>query len=105
MRELLYNWSSEALDVLVPKKRGEGFLMVPYGHHHDRGLSSIEDEARCLLTGLDGYLNFYTGLEITCYPEKRAEFASRIMPLLEKHYNCSSREIEKDEFWEKCPAK
>lgn len=99
VRELLYCWGGESLDVLVPKKRGTGFLAVPWGHHANKGLSRIEQDLRCDICGLDGYLLIDCGLKVTCYLERRAEFAGRAMALLSAHYGVPFREIGVEEFF------
>lgn len=103
-KELLYCWVAQVLNVLVPKKRGEGYLKVPYGHHHDSALTEIANDAGVDVTGLDGSLAFECSRSIFYGPAAgRIEFASKVIPSLEKHYGWTSREIEVSEFWEKNP--
>lgn len=104
-RELLYCFHAETFEVLVPTKRGGGFLLVPYGHHNNPELSRIGDKARCEVSGLDGSLSFDCGLKVTCYNARKAELVALVMPLLEAHYKCKSREVTRDEFWKNCPGK
>lgn len=102
MKELLYCWMSTTLEVLVPKRRGDGFVRTPLGHHHDDGLADIERLAGCDLFGLDGALSFDARRDAT-YEEKRAAFVARVLPALERHYCWSSREISRQQFWELHP--
>lgn len=103
-KELLYCWVAQGLNVLVPKKRGEGYLKVPYGHHHDSALTKIANDAGVDVTGLDGALAFECSRSIFYGPEAgQKEFVSKVMPPLARHYGLTSREIEKSEFWEKNP--
>ncbi len=106
MRELLYTWSSTNLMVLVPKKRGPGFLRVPYGHHADAGLDAVEQIAQCDIFGLDGHLEFEFGHNVRHLALSNAEHAARmkdfetkVIAALEKHYGTPSRAVGADEFW------
>lgn len=106
-RTLLYCWVSNGLSVLVPKRRGTGYLKVPYGHHHNDALTSIANEVGCDMIGLDGELAF-DGIEVQrlyVVRDARAAFTAKVMPLLEKHYQMDSREIDADLFWELHPLK
>ena len=42
---LLYSWAASNFHVLVPKKRGVGYLAVPYGHRPNPGLDQIAARA------------------------------------------------------------
>ena len=48
------------LMVLVPKRRGKGFLKCPVGHHSN-WLSDFVDSMGIDCVGLDGYLSLETG--------------------------------------------
>lgn len=41
---------------LIPKKRGEGFLRQPVGHHDNKLSKFISYELSCDCVGLDGHL-------------------------------------------------
>lgn len=97
--DLLCCWVSNGFHVLVPKLRGDGFLRVPYGHHHDSGLSHIAAMAECDVFGLDGSLEFECPPVYGGGQGARDEFATSIIPLLESHYGASARMIHVDEFW------
>lgn len=99
-RELLYCWVANVFAVLVPKKRGAGFLRVPYGHHHNAKLTAIGDAARCDICGLDGALEFECGGRIFHGGETlRKEFSAVVVPLLEGYYGVPAREIRETEYW------
>ena len=107
-KTLLYCWVAQNLCVLVPKKRGEGYLKMPYGHHHNMALTDIandaRDDAHVDVMGLDGALEFECGGRIFHGGEVvRKEFSSKVIPRLEEHYGYASREIHETEFWEKHP--
>lgn len=104
MKELLYCWVSQQFSVLVPKKRGEVYLRVPYGHHHINELTNIANKMQCDICGLDGALDFnvsrpiYFGIQ-----DDRDAFAEKLMHLLEKYYGLPSREVDAPEFWRAHP--
>lgn len=97
---LLYSWVASTFQILVPKKRGVGYLAVPYGHHHDPGLDQIAARAGVDVTGLDGALVFEC--ESTVFyggDAVRADFAAKVMTAVENHYGMTSREISESDFW------
>ncbi len=99
-RILLYCWSAQSFCVLVPKRRGAGYLRVPYGHHEDAGLSRIAERAACDIYGLDGALEFQCGGAIFYGSDRcRKEFEMRVIPLLERHYGMRSKAVSQPEYW------
>jgi hypothetical protein len=97
--ELLYCWAvPNCLSVLVPKKRGNGFLRVPYGHHHDEALSRIAAAAGCDVFGLDGSLDFVWGGVDCASEDVREALASKVIPCLELHYGLSARLVTPGEY-------
>jgi len=98
-KKLLYCWVLQGFDVLVPKRRGEGFLKTPLGHHANEGLSYIEMAARCNLHGLDGALHFDCDRNFFGGEEQRKEFVSTVVPMLEDHYGLASEEIHAADYW------
>jgi len=102
---LLYSWVANNFHVLVPKRRGVGYLAVPYGHHPNPGLDDVANLLRVDVTGLDGALCFECGGAVFHGGEvARTAFASKIVPALEAHYGMASREIEPSEFWAAHPT-
>lgn len=102
---LLYCWMWARMEVLVPKKRGSGYLKVPFGHHADDELGHLETVAECDIFGLDGALSFECGAQISSCPDKRTKFEARILPGLQKHYKMDTREVSETEFWRLHPIK
>lgn len=101
-KTLLYCWVTSGLSILVPKKRGEGYLACPYGHHYNAALSHIASKAGVDVVGLDGSLDFDFRAAYV-YHEQRAAAIAKVIPELEKHYGMNSREVDASEFWEKHP--
>jgi hypothetical protein len=102
-RTLLYCWVSSGFSVLVPKRRGTGYLKVPYGHHNIDGLTAAANAVECDVVGLDGELAF-EGREVhalfcTSTGDGRTTFVAKLMPLLERHYQMDSREVDAGTFW------
>lgn len=101
---LLYSWVASQFCVLVPKRRGSGFLKVPYGHHINSKLESISSAVACDVFGLDGMLEFDCGGSIYHDEVKRLKFSSVVVPLLQSHYGFSAREVSASEFWKFHPT-
>lgn len=99
-KRILWCWVSNGFQVLVPKRRGSGFLRVPYGHHHDAALDAIGALVRVDVFGLDGALFFEcAGSVFHGGPAVREAFAAKVVPALERHYGLSALEISEAEFW------
>lgn len=97
---LLYCWVANNFHVLVPKRRGTGYLSAPYGHHPIPGLDAVATSAGVDVTGLDGALCFECGGSVFHGAEDiRRAFVSQVVPPLELHYGMASREIDASEFW------
>lgn len=104
-KELLYCWTANGFNVLVPKRRGSGFLKAPYGHHADKGLDAIATAARCDVFGLDGALEFECkGAVFHGGKAVRGEFTATVVPRLEAHYGLTAREVSESEFWRLNPV-
>lgn len=94
-REILYADFGSWTGFLIPKKRGEGFLKAPLGHHPSRlgfALAEYEDG------GLDGYIACTFG------KNHRPEALLTALKIFKEHTGLSAREIGVSEFWEKTPA-
>ena len=97
---LLYSWAASNFHVLVPKRRGTGYLSVPYGHHPIPGLDAIADRAGVDVTGLDGALCFECGGRVFHGSDAvRSAFVAQVVPALEAHYGMASREVTETDFW------
>lgn len=103
-QQLLYHWLGRELLVLVPKKRGSGYLRVPYGHHIDVLLDDIAYKVKCDFIGLDGHLECVPSDSTYTGPNRQAKFQSVLIPLLEAHYVKTSREVTATEFWQLHPS-
>ena len=89
-------WNMSGLSVLIPKRRGSGFLKCPLGHHHVPELAKIEYDEAIDLCGLEGYLHLdYRFRE----EDERREIEARVMPRLAAHYGFSAWREDRDEFW------
>lgn len=93
-KTLLYVHYHLVFQVLVPKKRGTGFLKVPYGHHENQALREISDRFQVEMCGLDGCLEIER-MGARFIPEGTV---SEIMEALGKHYGLPFKEITLDEF-------
>lgn len=83
-----YAWSFGSMSVLIPKQRGSGWMKVPAGHDWSERITAVQAAGKCDVCGLDGTLDFDCGPHISTYPEKRAEFEARVLPVVAKWYRC-----------------
>ena len=98
-KKLYFTFQADGLLVLVPKKRGNGFLKTPYGHHTIQALDDILDQATLLaknLYGLDGYLYF----QVKTYSGDEEKIAPILMPLLETYYGFVSEYVGNSLFFD-----
>lgn len=99
VKELLCCWVAGQFCVLVPKRRGAGFLRVPYGHHFDEALDDIASTVSCDVFGLDGMLEFECGGSTYHDQVARERFFKKVVPSLETHYGVPAREVSQSGFW------
>ena len=95
--EAIYIWDMGGLNVLIPKRRGQGFLRCPLGHHRVNALASIEEDERIDLCGLEVYLSLDYGILLD---EARDAIITRVMPRLACHYGFTSWVEDREKFWE-----
>lgn len=89
-------WDAGGLNILIPKRRGTGYLKVPYGHHAVKGLSDIESSELVDMDGLDGYLT----LEYRyVHPDEQQALVDRVMPKLAKHFKFTTWRESAIDFW------
>jgi hypothetical protein len=101
MKELLVLARPDTYEVniLVPKRRGEGFVKVPLGHHVSP-LTQIAYDIGYDIFGLDGSLAVQTGF---IWRDKKKALLEHIMPPIAAHYGMPWREIGADEYWQLHP--
>lgn len=103
-KTLLYCWTHKTFSVLVPKKRGNGFLRVPYGHHNDVNINAIGDAVGVDIIGLDGALDFECGDNVYYGDNNvRKSFEDIVIPMLERHYGFKACEVTESEYWANHP--
>jgi len=96
---LLWMYFDGSICILVPKKRGTGFLRVPYGHHVDDGLEDVRCELDMVdLFGLDGYLR--VDCNKWCDQDRDRVYAHKVMSAFGAHYGVNYKEIRADVFHE-----
>lgn len=88
-RELLALIQDPNLYVLVPKRRGRGFLKTPLGHHAT-ALGQLETKIGADIVGLDGHLaialNEALPAPTSPTPAARRSQAEKAMDFLSRHY-------------------
>ncbi|HFD4018793.1 TPA: hypothetical protein ACF3XO_004512 [Vibrio parahaemolyticus] len=104
-KELLWMYLGNGIDVLVPKKRGSGYLLQPYGHHNNSLLNDavwrVEGCDGIDIFGLDGSLE----LRVNKYDfqDPKRIFATALMDSLSTYYGWPHREVKPNEYWTKHP--
>lgn len=99
-KKLLWIYLHTSIHVLVPKKRGSGFLKSPYGHHIDPGLDDVRAYKmdNIDMFGLDGSLELCVD---TCYYEDPDHaYATRLMTALSEHYKMPFEHISEPLFFQ-----
>ena len=89
-------WDMSGLGVLIPKRKGSGYLKTPLHHRYVKELSDIEMDEGADLCGLDGYLLLeydYTNTEF------REAIESRVMPRLASYYGFTTWKEDSVAFW------
>ena len=98
-KELLYYFAPTTLEILVPKRRGTGFLKTPIGHHVSP-LSQLSHEIGYDLYGLDGAISIPIGY---IRPHDREKMAQRLVTPISRLLGFPAREVGSSEFWESHP--
>lgn len=83
--------------VLIPKRRGTGFLKSPV-HHSTSPLDLIAYDLGCDFCGLDGYLEASYGAHDTRTPMD--DRIAKLMARLSEHYGFPWKRIGRDEFFD-----
>ena len=99
MSEAIYMWDRGGLNVLIPKRRGTGYLKCPLGHHVVKALSDVESDVGCDLCGLDGYLQVDYYHRPHGRSKSEAEATTLIMPMLAKHFGFTTWREDTQLFW------
>lgn len=91
-KKLIWSWVGGNLVVLIPKKRGNGYLKTPYWHKIDPALEDIRHQLGDVdIFGLDGHLEF-----VLSYSSRAGStpdsFAEKAIPLLVAHYGWPAEE-------------
>lgn len=100
VKELLYCFVGPSLQILVPKRRGIGYLKQPIGHHPN-ALSRLETEAGYDLFGLDGAIEVHCGFLGS--QERMDKVAKQVLEPISRLLGFPYREVGGEEFWSKHP--
>ncbi|ENI4487358.1 hypothetical protein ABXZ88_003230 [Vibrio fluvialis] len=104
-KELLWMYLNDGIDVLVPKKRGLGYLRQPYGHHSnpllDDAVWRVKGCEQIDIFGLDGNLT----LRVNQYEfdDPKRILATALMDSLSTYYGWPHREVTPKEYWSNHP--
>jgi hypothetical protein len=98
--EILAMFEYPTILMLIPKKRGEGYLRVPLGHHACP-LHSLSYDLRVDICGLDGMLEVELGRRYT-FNDLDGMVRDYVVPIA-KLLGFPFRVVEHAEFWENHP--
>lgn len=103
-KEILVAFFQKQVSLLIPKKRGVGFLRQPLGHHACP-LSLLAYDLRYDMFGLDGSLDIELGRGNGCLNDKQqADFCTEIVVPIAKLFNFPYRVVDIHEFWDNHPT-
>lgn len=103
-KEILVCFLSGRVEMLIPKKRGEGFLKVPLGHHHN-GLSKVAMTLSYDVFGLDGALEIVLPRsQAYIMPKDQTVFLKTNVEPLTNYLGFPYRVVSSGEFWTKHPV-
>lgn len=98
-RVILAYFYQSYLGVLIPKKRGNGYLKVPLGHHACP-LAELEREIEFDIYGLSGELEVMTGF-IT--DARHKELEDRVLKPISELLGYSYRIVDRFEYFQNFP--
>lgn len=100
-KELLWLHIDTNIWVLVPKKRGIGYLKTPYGHHANADFEKVRRDKMDNIDvfGLDGYLELCIDRISGNFKEKDEQYAAKLMNALSDYYQMPNREASRSEFF------
>lgn len=103
-KKLLWLYIHTSINVLVPKKRGSGYLMAPYGHHINPELEEVRQYKMngIDIFGLDGCLELVVNKYDFDDPDD--QYAIKLMTALSEHYQMPFEKITSDEFFRLNPV-
>ena len=103
-KKLLWLYIHNSICVLVPKKRGSGFLMTPYGHHINRQLEDVRQYKMggVDIFGLDGCLELCVNKHD--FQDENDEYATKLLTALSDYYQMPFEKITKDQFFKLHPV-
>lgn len=89
--------------VLVPKKRGSGFLKMPLGHR-ESPLSQLARDYHADFVGLDGALEIFGPGHSRLDQREADSVIETVVPAIAKLLCISWRVVQKRDFWELHPT-
>ena len=103
-KEILWMYQNRSIVALIPKRRGDGYLRKPYGHHRISGLEDIRNEIGMVdLFGLEGHLEIC--VDKADYEDANFKFGNKVVSHFSDYYGFPCRRVEHNEFWANHPIK
>lgn len=101
-KEILWLYLDRSICVLIPKKRGKGYLKQPYGHHINTDLENFRNDLNSVdIFGLDGHLQIMVNKAE--YEDKDLAFGNSVIEKLASYYSLPFRHVKSSEFWANHP--
>ena len=98
-KEMLVCKLEGRVEVLIPKRRGAGFLKAPLGHHMNP-LAELGHKFEFDFMGLDGALEIYGGCMSSLRAEEFEVVLSQVIPAISALNGFPFRVVGRDEFYE-----
>ena len=95
IKQILVCFHNTYIGLLVPKKRGTGFLKVPFGHHAGV-LSQVERDIDFDIFGLENELEVRTGYVPI---ENQEEYIQRVIKPISETLGFPYRIVLRDEYF------
>lgn len=104
IKEMLVAFFLGRVEVLIPKKRGEGFLKMPVGHHDNAISRFMRRNTSFDVSGLDGSLEIEIGQYHSIPRDKEQDFVRRNIQPLAEHLGFKVRIVSCTEYWAEHPT-
>jgi hypothetical protein len=97
-KEMLVCKMDGRVEVLIPKRRGAGFLRAPLGHHMN-DLAKLSHEFDLDFQGLDGALEIYGACMSPLKGDEYGAVISETLPAISALNGFPFRVVDRDEFY------
>ncbi|EPU8966723.1 hypothetical protein ACV0OF_003836 [Acinetobacter baumannii] len=93
---ILVLFGIQEINMLIPKKRGKGYLKQPLGHYNCP-LAALSRDIGFDFNGLDGYLEIQTGY---LTDKDKVDLTQRVVVPISNFYDYKWQEVDRNTFFE-----